>query len=50
MVLGELFSPNQASAVYSRALDEIEKNEKARSLLGEPIRGYRENDRRSHWK
>lgn len=77
MVLGELFSPNQASAVYSRALAEIQQNQRVsvrgdwapvslatksnwnhcaphlsqvKELLGEPVCGYRENDRRGHWK
>jgi hypothetical protein len=48
-VLSELFSTDQATAVYNRALDEIKQHAMVKEVLGEPIKGFREHHR-GHWK
>ena len=45
LITSELFGTDHATLMYSKALDAARSNEDAKSLLGEPIKGFRQHQR-----
>jgi hypothetical protein len=45
LVVTELFGKDSPQNVYSKTLSVVQANERARNLLGDPIAGYRANNR-----
>lgn len=48
-IVSELWGRDRVTKVYSKSLEMIQSNEQAQSLLGSPIKGFREHSR-GHWK